>query len=658
MLHHQDWARRFSLLVVISLIFTACIQPDAAQRQAATIKGVTAKDPTTFVSTALGDPATIDPALDYEFLGYQVIRNTYNTLIYFNKSDSNSFVPELALMTPSLENGGIAADGKTYTFQIRKGVKFHSGDTLTPADVAFTFQRGLLQGGGASPQWLLAEPLLGVTDVAQLVDASGKLADDQAGLAAADAAKLKAVCAQVMAAVVADAAAGTVTFRLQKPWAPFLATLAQPWGSVTQQAWISANGGWDGNCATWQKYYGKSSEEINKTKIGASENGTGPYILDHWTPGAEYVLKANPNYWRTELAWPGGPSGAPALKTIVVKLVPEFSKRLAMLQAGDADSIIVDSAEDYPQMDALVGEVCDAAGQCQPSANADKPLRVYKGLPNVGHSDIFLNQAVDRAAGKNYIGSGQLDGNGIPPDFFSNLHIRKAFAYCFDWATFIKQVQQGEAVQVYNVMLPGMVGYEEHSPHYTYNPAQCRAEFAAAAPELAQKYGAKLDQVGFRFTIAHPTGADQWQKVAEMLKQSVAAINPKFVIELTDMPWPDFLKNQQANAFPLFINGWTEDIHDPHNWVVPYSVGFFGINQGLPAALAAQFKDITKRGVAETDPAKRAAIYHEFNQLFYDQAPTILLSVQLGRRYEQRWVKGWFYNAVVGGDYYYGLAKK
>ena len=33
----------------------------------------------------------------------------------------------------------------------------------------------------------------------------------------------------------------------------------------------------------------------------------------------------------------------------------------------------------------------------------------------------------------NYIGSGQLDGNGVPPDFFSDLHIRKAFAYSFDF---------------------------------------------------------------------------------------------------------------------------------------------------------------------------------------------------------------------------------
>ena len=43
------------------------------------------------------------------------------------------------------------------------------------------------------------------------------------------------------------------------------------------------------------------------------------------------------------------------------------------------------------------------------------------------------------------IGSGALDGKGIPPDFFSDIHIRKAFNYSFDWDTYIKQVQNGEA---------------------------------------------------------------------------------------------------------------------------------------------------------------------------------------------------------------------
>ena len=140
-------------------------------------------------------------------------------------------------------------------------------------------------------------------------------------------------------AIVADNAAGTVTMTLAQPWGPLLATLANTWGSVMSKAWVAAKGGWDGDCATWQNFYGKTSEELVESGLGTFENGTGPFKLDHWTPGEEIVLVANEDYWVTEPLWEGGPTGAPALKTVIIKSIDEFSTRFAMLQAGDADWI-------------------------------------------------------------------------------------------------------------------------------------------------------------------------------------------------------------------------------------------------------------------------------------------------------------------------------
>ncbi len=658
--HHQHWSKIWGLLVMLSLLMAACAAPGAPSGpsggQAAAPVDLKSKDTTTYTTATFGDPETFDPALDYETAGATVIMNTYNSLIFFNKTDPNSFVPELATEVPSVENGGIAADGKSYTFKIRQGVKFHNGDEMTVDDVAYSFQRGLLQGGSASPQWMLAEPILGVDDIAELIDPN--LVDNQADLAKADVAKLKETCQKVVDAIVADASAGTVTFKLQQSWAPFLATLAQTWGSVTDKKWVVENGGWDGDCATWQNFYGKNSEEINKTKLGTGENGTGPYILDHWKSGEEYVLKANETYWRTEAAWEGGPKGAPALKTIIVKNVEEFSTRLAMLQAGDIDSTLAGSSADWPQMDTLVGEICEEGSACVASDTPNKGTRVYKKLASVSRTDAFMSWAINTEGGNNFIGSGKLDGNGIPDDFFANVHIRKAFAYCFDMDTYIRDVQLGEGVQSFNVMLPGMIGYDDNSPHYSFDADKCKAEFDAAAPELKEKYGADLNEVGFRFTIAYNTGNTQRQTVAQILQQGVNAINEKFVIEVTGLPWPNFLQNQRAKKLPIFVSGWLEDIHDPHNWVVPYTIGTYGGRQGLPDELKKQFGEIIARAVAETDPTKRAAIYKEFNQLYYDQIPTILLSVQLNRRYEQRWVQGWFSNPILPGTYFYSMSKK
>lgn len=121
----------------------------------------------------------------------------------------------------------------------------------------------------------------------------------------------------------------------------------------------------------------------------------------------------------------------------------------------------------------------------------------------------------------------------------------------------------------------------------------------------------------------------------------------------------DFLKNQRASTLPIFVSGWQEDIHDPHNWVVPYTVGTYGARQKMPADLVSQFNEIINRGVAKSDPAKRATIYAEFNKVFYDNIPTILLYVATGRHYEQRWVQGYYRNPVYSGvAYWYTLSKK
>jgi len=456
-------------------------------------------------------------------------------------------------------------------------------------------------------------------------------------------------------AIVADDSANTVTFHLAQAWGPMLATIAQPWGSVQSKAFVSANGGWDGDCATWQKFYGTVPGDAIDAKLGVTMMGTGPFKFNHWTPNEEIVLDANPSYWRTEPAWEGGPSGAPKLQHIIIKNVTEWSTRLASFQAGDVDFVSLGSAANYPEIDPLVGETCDDAGKCTPSDTPDQPGRVYKGLNQLSRTDAFMNFAINATGGNNFIGSGKLDGDGIPPDFFSDINVRQAFAYCFDFDTYIKDALNGEGVQSNDVMLPGMIGYEDNGAHYSFDADKCTAAFKASTLKAAD--GKSLWDTGFRFTIAYNTGNTARQTVAQIFQTDLQAVNPKFIIEVTGIPWPTFLASQNAKKLPIFVSGWLEDIHDPHNWVVPYTIGTYGSRQSMPADLKSQFQDIISRGVTEPDPAKRATIYAEFNKLYYDQVPTVLLAVPVGRHYEQRWVHGYFYNPIYTGFNFYTLSK-
>jgi ABC-type transport system substrate-binding protein len=357
-----------------------------------------AKDPTSFTDATIGDLDTLDPALSYDTSSGEVIQNIYETLVFYDGEATDKFVPQLA------ESWTTSDDGTVWTFNIRQGVKFHEGGDLTPSDVAYSYWRGLLQGGYSSPQWLLAEPFFGVgmDDITMLVD-EGASADDREALMANDPAKLVAACETVKAAIVADDAAGTVTMTLAQPWGPFLATIANGWGSVMDMEWVVANGGWDGSCDTWQNTYGMVSADNPFTPIA---NGTGAFKLDHWTPGQEVVLTKFDGYW-----------GEPAkLDRVAIKIIPEFGTRFAMMQAGDIDTMDV-SVENRPQVDALVGEmrVYDPATNtylpavkvcaydstqlgvarftpcAEGEAGLDLPLTLYIGRPGLQQDIILFN---------------------------------------------------------------------------------------------------------------------------------------------------------------------------------------------------------------------------------------------------------------------------
>ena len=461
-----------------------------------------------------------------------------------------------------------------------------------------------------------------------------------------------------MQQAVVDNGDGTVSFHLAQAWGPFLATIANSWGAIQDKAWVIANGGWDGDCTTWQNYYARDAET---TPLREIENGTGPFMVDHWTRGEEIVLVRNPNYWVTEPLWEGAPTGPAALERVVIREVTEWGTRFAIMQAGDSDFTVVNPANRV-QMDPLVGERCeyvaDTMGfQCAPTDNPNGPFRMYRGYPTVIRTDVFFNFNINVEGGNPLVGSGQLDGNGIPPRFFADVHVRRAFEYCFDYDAFIAGALNGEGQINVGYLIPGMLGYDPNGPHYTYDLAQCRAE-------LEQAWDGAVVTNGFRFQIAYNSGNTGRQTAAQILQASF--IDPtvdtegtsKFVVEVVGLPWPTFLGLQRQLRLPVFVSGWLEDIHDPHNWASPMLVGTYASRQSLPDEIRAAFQVKVNAAVAATDPAARAALYEELTQMDYDTAMAIRLPIGAGRHYEQRWVQGWYYNMIYPGTYFYVLSKQ
>ena len=127
-----------------------------------------------------------------------------------------------------------------------------------------------------------------------------------------------------------------------------------------------------------------------------------------------------------------------------------------------------------------------------------------------------------------------------------------------------------------------------------------------------------LPETGFRFQIAFNTGNTTRQTVGEIWQSELAAINPLYQIETIGLPWPTFLNAFRASQLPISISGWVEDIHDPHNWIQPYTYGTFGGRQGLPDEVRAEYEALASAAVVESDPAVREQMYFDIQQEFYN----------------------------------------
>jgi peptide/nickel transport system substrate-binding protein len=643
-----------SLVIALTMVFTivasarpaepgALATASQASTQASQAAQASALPYDAAVIATFGEPQNLDPAMDYETAGGEIIQQVYEPLLFYKKDKVNEFVPMLATAW------SISPDELVYTFYIRPNVKFHNGNPLTVEDVAYTFQRGILQGGGNSPQWLLTEPLLGlgINDVTELIDPSGALIDDRAALQQVKASKLLAACQTVQNAIQVDNVNGTVTFRLAQPWGPFLVTLAGSWGGIMDKEWTSQNGGWDGSCSTWQNYYAPS---YTSDPFYSLTNGTGPFKLDHWTAGVELVMARNANYWRLDPMWPDGPFGSAAFATVTFKYVNDEATRFNMLVGGQADFAALSGPFfsqldpyvllSYPETDAVTGTL----------EHTDGVLKSYTGGLATSATDAAFNYNIATGGPRNYVGSGALDGAGIPTNFFTDIHVRKGFNYAFDWAQYNTTAMSGNGIQRTGPIIKGLMGYYDGQPTYSYNPT-------LALQELNQAWGGQVGTNGFVMTLAYNTGNASRKAIVDILKANLEALSPNFHVNLIEITYNEYTNDQRARYLPIMTVGWSQDMPHPHNWVVPYLIGTYASRQSIPTVMRDAYRAKIYQCVGLSGAAARVCYEQLQNMTYVDVTDIFLMQAQNVRTYTRAEVRGYYLNQGLSGRYFYAYSK-
>jgi peptide/nickel transport system substrate-binding protein len=544
------------------------------------------KNPDTFIVASIGDMQSLDPARAYDNASYQNMGNIYESLIDYDGEETGKFVPLLATEVPTAANGGISSDGKTYRFKIRKGVKFHSGHILTPEDVEYTFERNLVVDQDGGPNWIWYQYFLGTGGSR---DGDGNITVDFKDIDQ-----------------VVEVDGDYVVFTLPSAFPPFLSVMANTMAIVVCKDWVTEQGGWDGTEATWKNY---NNPEAGKETLHEIANGTGPYRLERWEKETEVVLERFDDYW--------GPK--PAMKKGIYRIVDEWSTRKLMLIQGDAD-------------------VAYVPGQYWPDMDKEAGLTVMKNLPSLGVTGMNFNYKIS-VKDNPLAGSGKLDGEGIPENFFDSKDVRLGFVYAWDEDTFLEDVYRGEAMDPVTPITKGLPYKDESLKSLPHDMKKAEEHFKKA-------FDGQLWANGFKMDILFNTGNDVRETICNIMAENLMAVNPKFKITVRGVEWPEYINMIIDGTMPLFVIGWGPDYPDPDNFVYPY-MHSNGVYAGWSHYYNPEVDKLIEQGGIELDPAKRKEIYYRLQEIYVEDAVGRLTSQVFTRRYMRDWVKGLdFYNPI------------
>lgn len=236
-----------------------------------TAQAETPKD-TLVMAYVIDDMISLDPAEIYEFTASEYMANTYDRLVMIDPANTSE------LKLAAAESWSVSDDGKTFTFKVRPGIKFHSGNDMTAEDVEFSIERFVKLN--LNPAFILNQFGLTAENVADKVRVKDPM---------------------------------TVELELDAAYAPSFFLNCLSYTSVVI----------DKKLAMEHEANGDFGHEWLKT----NEAGSGPFIFKSWKPNESVVLEGNEGYW----------DGAPKIKRVLIKNVLESATQQLLLQKGDID---------------------------------------------------------------------------------------------------------------------------------------------------------------------------------------------------------------------------------------------------------------------------------------------------------------------------------
>jgi len=501
-------------------------------------ESASASAPRLFTLGLVSPPGSLDPAQAVDESALLITRHLYEGLV--------AYAPGTTRVVPALaESWNTSDDGLTWTFHLRPNARFSDGSPLTAEEAARNFER-----------WLNRTPPGDYTFWRLMF-----------GGFAGDADENGAPLSLLTNVTAPDTS--TLRLTLQHANAALLNTLAMPSFALVSPKAFAGN------------TFGTR---------GAASAGTGPFILQGWTPEGIIHLIRNSTYW-------GAP---PQPDELIFKAIPDDTQRLLALQTGEIEGLAHLNPKDYA------------------AAGADSNLRV----------------AFDPALNVLYLGFNQAHAP------WGNLDCRLAVAYALNKTRYIQDFFPGDAEVALAMQPPTVWGYPVSPSDHTYDPAQAKQhwqtclESKVKVPEQITFYVPPIE----RSYLPDPAG------LGAAIQADLAAI--VITVQIASPDWQtSWLPNVHSGRADLFLLGSVGVNGDPDGFLCPLFCGAEGAfnsdEQGLPLPPDPELAALLASARSTSNSTQREALYAQAHDRIFESVPAVPLAHRK---------TAWAYRANVRGN--------
>lgn len=302
--------------------------------------------------------------------------------------------------------------------------------------------------------------------------------------------------------------------------------------------------------------------------LASNAIGTGPYVLSEWARGEQVTLTRNEEYW----------GEAPAIGTLVFKVVQEDGARIIEIESGTVDVAVRVPPADIPRL----------------QANPDLDVVITPGLRTIY---VFFN---------------------VNSEPFDDVRVRQAVNYAVDKNAIVESLFEGAALASTAPFAPPIFGYSAQTP-YERDVDRARELLAEAGVEE-----------GTTVVLYHPTGRYiQDALVADAIRAQLAEVGLN--VELRTLEWTQYVPYvrrtvEDGNDIQFAMLGWGTPTMDAdyalyalfHSGEVP--PGFNGSFYNNPEVDA-----LLEEARSNLDPAARQAAYDAAIAQIWEDAPWLFL---------------------------------